>query len=268
MQRFKIIVDFKSKEYEQITNEILLIFINYFRENVSFTFKDILFRISFDEKMLGILIYLNEKTMNIEKVYETLKLYSNELIFAYSYQNNTIYLSENKYFIEDDWKCCIDSFSQVSKFSNENVHSFVNHLISSSKSKSFLGLGGESYYYAVKNRYCFSCCTAITNSKNIHDNWIINKYNDIDELILTSYEILNIKKYIKDNTFLIVNISKKGLKDLVYDIINVKEIIYIGCCNKYVEKDLKVLKENYIITDYKIFSDGSNEIYILKLVRI
>ena len=50
-----------------------------------------------------------------------------------------------------------------------------------------------------------------------------------------------------------MNISRHGLRNLSHQIVtmNFRQIIYIGCCDEAINKDIDVLKEKYSINKIK-----------------
>jgi hypothetical protein len=78
-----------------------------------------------------------------------------------------------------------------------------------------------------------------------------------------------LKLDINKPTFCLVNISRNGLKNLALELVNnpVFEIVYIGCCQKSVDKDLIILNKKFnIINQYK-FKEGDNLLIISHLKR-
>lgn len=139
------------------------------------------------------------------------------------------------------WSYSIDSFSQIYKESSEEIHKIVNKEII--QSTNFIGIGGEMGYYAKANRDKFKNISLFTNSQSIYNDSLNEK--QICELV--DYNIFELNNYYRDDSVLLINISKNGLKRLTIQInkLHFKQIIYISCNPTSLSKDLKIM------TNYK-----------------
>lgn len=113
----------------------------------------------------------------------------------------------------------------------------------------------------------FQSHTCLTNSDAIYDDY---KTNLSDKNIhLVDYDIIDLTNYIltPNNNMMLINISRNGLKNLATQInkLNFDRIIYIGCCDKAVNNDIKELNNYKINQIYKInqFPQTQYFIYII-----
>lgn len=223
------------------------------------------------------------------------------------------YLTKNKYLIDNYdnyndinnisnisnimWKSSIDSFNQTYPIYHNTIHHHVNDLInnsSNSKMNNFIGLGGESGYYLKANKSKFKNYQIYTNSPSIKNDNNANgidcnliDYDDLDFNLDNNHngndnDNTNNKNDHNDNdndnnNLLLINIGRKGLKNLVHKINNIsllfRNIIYISCCEKTLNKDIDILCNckggNYKISN-KIILDNipTQKRYIISLSRI
>lgn len=196
---------------------------------------------------------------------------SNEIsVFCYQFtQNNrspddkdTVYYLTPKTRLDDiydnvSWSFSIDSFSQVYKDSGETIHNIVNNCIQGANM--FIGIGGESGYYFKANKDKFKNAQLFTNSIYIYEDCKHANYN----CELVDYTIFDLIKYYSDDCTLLVNISKNGLRGLAKIIngLNFKQIIYIGCTEESIRKDIDALSNYNVINRYVL----PNNRYILDL---
>lgn len=143
----------------------------------------------------------------------------------------------------------IDSFSQTYPKITTQVHSIVISWIKNIDAMHYLGIGGESCYYGLCNKY--ESITNLTNSVHIHNDNIFNsdKTPNVSNH-LVDYSKIQIKDFILGNTILLSNISKKGLRWLatqINDISHIRHIVHIGCMDKCVLQDLNKLNRYKII---------------------
>lgn len=187
---------------------------------------------------------------NFEKLYEQI-LDDNLKVFGYHLgtdNKNIIYLSKDTYlnykYYDFIWKTSVNSFVQVNPDAGTFIHDKVKELFNDKYH--FFGIGGEMGIYAkALNKNDFTC---LTNSQDIYDDCILNYGND--GFYKVDYDNLDFNKYkIPTNTTLVINISRNGLKDLAQKIIRLpfKQIIYIGCCDKTVKRDMQILSQVYTI---------------------
>jgi hypothetical protein len=136
------------------------------------------------------------------------------------------------------WSFDIDSFSQIFKESAEEIHRIVNlELIDAN---SFIGLGGEMGYYAKANQRKFQQVALFTNSQSIHSDCV----NADQPCTLVNYDTFNLLDHHTTNdSVLLINISKNGLKRLATQVNDLpfKQIIYISCDSKSLERDIKLM---------------------------
>lgn len=146
------------------------------------------------------------------------------------------------------WSYSIDSFSQIYRESSEEIHKLVNKEIM--KSTNFIGIGGEMGYYAKANKDKFKNILLFTNSQSIYNDSL--KEKQVCELV--DYNIFELDNYYKDDSVLLINISKNGLKRLAIQInkLNFKQIIYISCNSVSLSKDLGIMTNYNTIVSYNI----------------
>ena len=276
-KRIRLILSPQTEEYtDTISCAELLELINVFTvttQNVKYI--SVIYQKAFDSNECGIIIGtvtpLNNITtimQNINNRLKTCKL----VIFGICDMTSTRskeftkvnYITKQQCFIDKfeniTWLHSPVSFCQVTPHISTNVHICINNYLKKLNKYRYFGIGGESYYYALNNN--FEHVTCITNCEAVHEN---NKYNipksSKHELVLIDdYENddLELKRYAGiEETVLVVNISKKGLRKLSAKIVNlnnIKHILYIGCDIRYIKKDMDVL-----LTRYKVVCNESIE---------
>jgi len=249
---------------DTITHTGLITFINKFifiKNKLGLEIKSAKFQRSLCTDNYGIIIKVSNYSTNFETMSAALDCH----IFCVDTEVEIKYLSLNEYFEVDDWKYNMMAFTQVYDDIHLLTHNIVNKWLLSSSCTEYLGVGGEAGYYVKKNITKFTKAKCITNSAGIYTT---NKYN------LDAYHVENKLVDYKnekigattDNCIMLINISRKGLREFVNELPLTKEIIYIGCCQNAVEKDMKILNDKYIIADYYkqiMFPDSK---YILFLI--
>jgi len=253
MNRIKVCANYDLRYDDNVTNLWLLEKIKKLYTFATKQIKYAIFQKSNIYNYYGILLVLNFIDDNIMEIFKYVKNDLTLKVFAYKIENSEdiYYLTENKYIVdryfENDYKISMSSFIQADLNSANKIHVIVNNNID--KDANIIGLGGLSYIYMNK-----------LNSNNIFLTNSISIYNDsIENGIVNSnlidYSNLTLKLNDDIKYTLIINISKSGLKNLVYDILNIPnidKIIYIGCSKKIIDKD-----HNIIITKYKLISTWS-----------
>ena len=171
-------------------------------------------------------------------------------------------------FDKTEWSYQIDSFVQSNYEEGQLVHNLVNTWMNKNN-YNYLGLGGETGYYGYHNRLFLKKIIFLTNSHYIYKDNIFNLDRvENKEIYLVNYKNLYMKNYIDDtNWILVINISKKGLEQLSEQILecNFKQIIYIGCCQKYVDKDISILASKYKIDKKMQIGSNNSLIYLVNL---
>lgn len=219
---------------------------------------------SFTNNQIGVKYVMNKKynDINILPIIDV-----HILCYQLNHGDNQIYyLTKNKYFkdiYENNvkWYHQITSFTQSSNYLILLIHKYVNQWIIKDK-YNFIGLGGESGYYALYNKEYFNNITLLSSHQSIIEDYTYNcqvfaKIYKIDYNTFNFHEWQNLN----DNNILLVNVSKNGLKNMINYVNNFKQIIYIGCNDK--NKDLIILQNKYNI----INSISSNGIYVYNLLN-
>lgn len=256
--RIKITIDTDNNDYEYVNNITcveLLDKINKFKnlEIYEYTKRNI-YECSFDKSIYGILIYfkdiINKKIIDkinvIEYVCKLKELFD---IIVINIDNEYIYLTEKKYFenktINDhSWYYCIKSFIQVHPTISYKIHKIIFDFMNNySFSKNYIGLGGETSLFSRFKDFESVCY--LSNSDSAVNDSIYNNHHIHN--IHVDYNKIKLSEYIKKNTLLTVNIRKNGFtKNLSNEIenINISEILYIGCSDKTIIKDSKIILSN------------------------
>lgn len=149
------------------------------------------------------------------------------------------------------WYVSIDSFIQVNPETSDQIHKTVDSLILKDKDKkyNYYGLGGEMGVYAKKIKDHCNQIKCITNSEAIYSDYQVNIGDK--NCVLVDYDTIKLVDIFTDveNSILLVNISRNGLRGLARQIktMNFKQIIYIGCCDEAVNRDISELKQGYEI---------------------
>lgn len=191
-------------------------------------------------------------------------------VFGYQFQEkNVTYITEAKRLDYEYygfiWHVSPMSFIQVNKYAGKYIHDLVKELICKDI-KHFCAIGGEMGIYAKAfgHNNTFTC---LTNSSDIYEDCIFNYNNNNtdDSFHLVDYDTVNLDNYMNNlDQVLVINISRNGLKNLAKQIVNLnfKQIIYIGCSDKAVNRDLDILKQRYIID--KMYTEYQS--YIISLI--
>lgn len=236
------------------TNEQIIKLLNIVLQYNTSNYSQIIIQKCFNTDNFGILFVSNDNNIHdLKYLYEQLKQFS---VFGYMLNDDIYYLSKNKVLVDifdnSEYSYSIGSFTQTNKYSCDIIHDFINNNIIKNNCN-FLGIGGEMRYYAHHNKQFLNNIQLCTDNKYI--------YTDCDHFKcdLVDYKILDIGTYYLDNTILLINISKKGLGHLAKQINNMmfEQILYIGCSQKYVEKDIQNLN-NYIIVSNNYFNIDDN----------
>ncbi len=216
-----------------------------------------------------------EKNKNIDKNiwYEIYNNYKdiNLTVFCINYENmERIYLTEKKSIINKyynfNWNSNPNSFIQVNKNAELWIHDCVRRYYNCNEW--FYGLGGQMGIYSkflTSNNNEKDNNNGKDNTNNITNNNTNNKYINLTDceyiyedcldngqtnIFLVSYDKVELKSYFKNkDSTLVINISKTGLKHLAKSVLDLecKQIIYIGCCEKYIARDLEILCNKYKI---------------------
>lgn len=270
-------------EYDDaITNKYLIAKINNFINTVShFNNKNIsycYFQKSNVSNDYAILMAITKQFNNLREI-ETLLGDNNLVAFGYFLQNNgsdVTYLTKktrltNNYY-NFNWDVSINSFIQANAKTSSILHETVMKYILEYGDYRFFGIGGESPIYEKMFRsqtksqfnsgHTKNIC--VTNSKNIYDDAIFN--NNQLNIHLVDYNNFELVKYIDNPTkyILLVNISTNGLRDLAKQIneMHFIGIIYIGCSNDAIRRDINNLSNYKIIADKHIFQSKDKYIYV------
>lgn len=219
----------------------------------------------------GIIMAIANSIINIIQYFD-----ENLTVFGYFLLTDIskiIYLTENtrlkNTYYGFDWHVSINSFIQVHPEISNIVHDTVKEWII--KDTKYIGLGGEMSVYQKmlndNNNNNNDIC--ITNSQEIYDDSILN--NEKQKVYLVNYDKLIISDYITNTNeyILLINISRNGLKELAKQISELifRQIIYIGCNHKAINRDITILKKSYKITNIKkILQDDNNYIYVIELI--
>jgi len=268
--RIKIGVDLTKKEYtDNITDTFLLEKINLLLLYCFSELKYGWFQKSNHNNDYGIIIICSQYTDKIISIFELMK--DPDLkVFGYNINSTVTYLTEEtrllyKYY-DFNWYCSLESFIQVNPYSGKYIHDAIDKLIIKDNDSWFYGIGGEMGMYAKKMGNQYSC---LTNSKPIYEDCILNNQGNC---FLVDYEKIILVNYIKsENGILLINISRNGLrKYLASQIVNLdfKQILYIGCCDKAIKRDLDILIKRYhVINILKInqFPQTSHYSYVIDL---
>lgn len=290
--RHRVILGRQEKEYkDDITHLDLIKVINAFNQAIAGTdieknLVNAIFQKAFDEDEFGVVCSLETIPDNIDDIIRDLKEKFGHLeIIGYciadksapkkftnvQYYVFSVFTSKNPIQNRDfGWKYSMTSFSQVTKECSDQVHEFVVKQLDSAKRFNFIGIGGESYFYGLSG--VFDHITCITNCENVHEN---NEYNqgyhdDAKTHVLehVDYAEVNMHNYVdkhKQNV-LVVNISRKGLGALADQIVvfspYIQKIIYIGCEEKAIKRDLDKLKDAY---DIKASLESGAMVYVMEL---
>lgn len=274
-------INYISSYKDEITNIKLLSVINDFILLIhKLTIRDCIhaiFQKSYDSDQYGIILTVKSTydLIQMELLQKELKLH----IFAINLYNpikpknndQLTYITDNKYFNRFDWLYSMDGFSQIYGQLSLFIHNQISELIQDSKCCNYIGLGGESLsyskYFKFKKVICLTDCIGVHTS-NLEN---LKKYPSNNYLV--DYQNLKLENYVSHkNNLLLINISRKGLRQLTQqiDINSYPELIYISCCEKSLNIDLKVLSFNYKIIfkrRLQMFpNDTKNIMHIIKLI--
>ncbi len=284
---------------DSVTDPELVMFINQFIKSfkefglVVGNIVQVLFQKSFSGDEYGVVVsVLKDKLLegfdDIKKYYSICKELTDSnnicVVFGLNYHDKhrakdfhvDVWISQSKYLVNRyknfSWFYTMDSFSQSSKFVNDTVHEFVlgKVAVANHKLKNFFGLGGESAFYALCSKFDNVVC--VTDSIGVHEN---NTYNfGSSNSYLVDYCKLKVGEYLgkSNNWFLLVNISKKGLRDLSDQLVSLdslEEIVYVGCDEAVVRKDMIKLVDSkkYGVLDMLKVSGGVTVVHLKKLIR-
>lgn len=164
------------------------------------------------------------------------------------------------------WNTSPLSFIQADRESGEWVHQTVGEWLLSlqSSQEGICCIGGEMGIY-MKLVSSFTNI-GITDSETIYNDCLCNGiFNGKENIHKVDYKTVNLSEYFTDTNHktLIINISKSGLKNLAYQIIDMcfDHIIYIGCSEITVTKDLGVINTKYVTEEYLNYKN----LYLVKL---
>ena len=209
----------------------------------------------------GLIIYVSKdySAQQINEIYQKLEQDKDLCVFGYSIVNsnkNTVkYLTEktritNKYY-DFYWPVSITGFIQAHPDIGNIIHRIVDKWIK--KDTKYFGLGGETPVYIKKNKNKYeNIC--LTDSEAIYYDCVNNSGSDIT-CFHVNYKTVKLTDYVKNSEYtLIVNIGRAGLTDLTKQIINMefRQIIYVGCCDNAVMKDINNLSKKYEVKQRKI----------------
>ena len=148
------------------------------------------------------------------------------------------------------WKTSLTSFIQPNSVIGEYVHEKVKNILMESKEiEEFCGLGGEMGMYSKLFLKFSKSTKTLTDSQSIYEDCQTNNVSSY----LVDYKTVQLKDYFHSDRkkILIVNISRNGLKDLAYQLVDIifDKIIYIGCSEKSVHRDMEIMKTKYDIIE-------------------
>ena len=253
-------------ELLDIINRIAIIFDNSFDTTC---IKSIKFQCAYTKDVFGIMIY-----STIPEKYESIGLVIPEVSIIGC---NDAYLSTTRYFtcytMNTVWRYSINTFVQsyleLAQFAHNTVADIIDKL---SGIYDYTGIGGESCLYAIANKHKFNNIHVYTDNSAIHDT---NTYNiaesAIDNCVSTLVDYRDFKLQYQANTFMVINIAKKGLRSFVKQVMTARpaQIVYIGCARIYTEHDCQILREIYdIITDICVPMYPDNPECILSVIQL
>jgi hypothetical protein len=265
-----------------LDNNIIKI-INYIKK-IDITFiETINIQITSNNK-IGIKLIIKNYENQIMDIFNYIHNIYNIDVFCYCFYNNKnkiVYITEKKYLEENfndiKWFRSIESFSQVNNFLSNKLHKDLITYIDLYNKDMLLTIGGECGYYSILLDKFYKKINCITNSSKIYNDCLYNKkmyYKNKFNIHNVNYDNINIHKfndYKYNNNTMIVNIGKKGLKERLCKQIldtNYNQILYIGCCEKYIIHDYNILKNKYKINNimkYNFFSNNKYYVYLLNL---
>ncbi len=269
LKRYKISINFHdnndeliNKYDDTITIKKLLKIANKVIDIVQFNKRAtkvlhyIILQQTFNTDQIGIKIVLKKYDHDLMKyIFKYLGTSVKVSVFCYQLVSGPIHhIGPNQKLVDmyDDtlWTFNIDSFSQIYKEAGNAIHKLVNQLLQ--PATNLIGLGGESGYYAMANHKKFQQTNIFTNSEYIHDDCVDAGLDST----LVDYQKFNIMDhYLTPNTNLIVNISRRGLKESLAKQINMldfQQIVYIGCDNIAITNDTNYLTNYQIYDKYKL----------------
>ncbi len=269
--RIKIGVDLTKKQYnDNITDLFLLDRINFLLQaDISTEVTYGWFQKSNCSNHYGIIIVCSRFTENIIHIYHKMQD-ENLKIFAYEIDSIITYVTEESRLIYNyygfDWYCSLDSFIQINIDAGNYIHGLIEKLIDDTNK--IYAIGGEAGIYtrALKKEYL-----CLTNSKAIYDDCLFNQQSNCE---LVDYNKVDLQNYIRENnSTLIVNISRNGLRNLAHQILNLnfKQILYIGCHDAAIKRDLDILTKRYQIeTIVKVnqFPQTDYYSYVIELKKL
>lgn len=287
--RHRILIDLIKRdkngyimEYkDNITNNNLLCYINLFISIINkYDIKyciHALFQKSFDEELYGLIIAVNEKfdkdNINIIQSLLTPYILAINIYNRHKPKNNDMicYFTKDRYFKNGLWYYSMSGFSQMYPELSKYIHVILQSWIRRTLCENYFGLGGESLYYTQFNK--FKTIRCLTDCDGVHEMNIYNNEYFPNECHLIDYNKLIMKNYMSEKSnILVINISRKGLRNLNNQIINLSfdQIIYIGCCQQSVTKDVIILQSTYKIIDYQRIqmfpNDDNNIMYLINLI--
>lgn len=243
--RIKIGVDLTKKQYtDNITDLFLLDRINFLLQaDISQEIKYGWFQKSNCSNNYGIILVCSNLTENVIHIYHKMRD-ENLKIFAYEINSVVTYLTEESRLIYKyygfDWYCSLESFIQINVNAGNYIHDLIEKLIDDTNK--IYAIGGEAGIYTKAFKKEYLC---LTNSKAIYNDCLFNQQSNCE---LVDYNNVDLRNYIQENNgILIVNISRNGLRNLARQILNFNfnQILYIGCSDVAVKRDLDILTKRY-----------------------
>lgn len=267
--------DSKIGFYKNNTHELVEISSCYLiNENMNYVLKDIsLFNIRNGEIVIRcnykaeilIQIISNDIVENIDKIV------NNHKIVGIIQNDKTIY-GEN-YLIDKInnyiFKISYNSFFQVNPFVCSKLFKFIENNVNSSKKvlDLYCGVGTLSIVAKKTSEYALGVEIIENAITDANLNKILNKEQNIDFICNDTKKIVD--KIEKSFDTVILDPPRSGVSSKILEKIideNICKIIYVSCNPQTLVRDLKILENSYVISDFKLLDMFPNSEHVESFV--
>lgn len=135
----------------------------------------------------------------------------------------------------------------------------------------YIGLGGESGYFGLKHADHLAKQILMTSSPDIFSDYVENhrgRNTTVWQIDYGTFDFTIFQEEITSTSILLINISRTGLGKMMTSLLNrkFKQILYIGCSERYVWRDVEQLLSQYRIKNMlEIKLPNGNSEYVFDL---
>lgn len=269
MFRYRTSINFsmeqtKMKYDDTISHPLIIETYNNLLENYSEILEKCLYisiRVSTDNLNIWINFITKNKDINLEINKIPLNIYvNNKYIQGDEYVLEDFKLEDTSISIKQYQKPY--SFFQVYKYIRLNIYEYLKNTFRITL-ESLVCIGGEFYIYSQILKY--KSLKTYTDCNDLYRDALYN--NPIFPVCFVDYnkDMLDLKTDNTENSLLILNVSRNGLKKKLLETISEWQghIVYIGCKENIVMRDISILKDKQKKVVY--YKNYDNNVFLTHL---